>query len=253
MPTELPPGDVTEFDDSWYPKLPAKSAKALRGALRPLLKDQAESAVREFLETVDTVLAHFCQFERRKSRRPTSQTKLELKRMRQRIASLSAAIRRMSKEAVDEIDVAVWPGIGIPSDVAQTISRVGIELLDCDGGPVSHRGERASTYIRAPALIALHQMRLAIDSSLKIRRGSKNGAPRKLAWHHLSYGVARALVQHFDIKPSSTSGGRFERILSECLRVGLDVIGSKKVVAGDLRTYTRDAVRILNRTKPRQK
>jgi hypothetical protein len=243
------------------PRLPKAAAATLRARLRDLLRNVPEPIFEAFYIELDEYVAHFCQWERRATGRRPSKIKRELRQLARRIDSLSAALRRLSDAARDEVDSLIWPGFEMPEnflDAERPFIPRNPYIQATQKKPARPKSRKAapqSTYYVDPVVITLARLREAINDTLS--QNSRGGAPLRLPWHHLAWEVARAIGQHLNTKLSTKSGGLFEEILRGCLDVGLKSIRSKTLVPDDLRSYTRSALKRLKHSaadiKPSQK
>jgi hypothetical protein len=238
-------------------KLPGPHSAALRAELCSELCVKPDAAIEPFLTSVEDFVAHFCDFERRETRQPFGVTRRELQRFRNRIETFSAAIRRLSDEALQEFDFGCWPDGGMKEPL-ESHARTVATLAEAAKLPAPSDGTPWSSYYRAHALLALDHLGEAIDLSLATAKRlpePKGGSPRHLAWYHLAWQLGGAIEDYLGEQLSATSGGVFERLLGTCLNVGLEAIGSKRKVPEDLRPYTQDAVQMHKRLriKPQSK
>jgi hypothetical protein len=100
-------------------------------------------------------------------------------------------------------------------------------------------------------LAVLERLAQAIDSTLN--RKERGGRRVKLHRYVLAWEVHDAMRQHLTVQPTSTTGGKFEKLLEACMLAGLTTIGATKQLPRDFRTHMRWAIRVRRHaagTKP---
>jgi hypothetical protein len=240
------------------PRLPRSSAARLRKDIRSALRGEPAAAIEALIDALDVIVARFCEFEHRETRRRPGKIQAELRKLARQIDKLQTSLGRLSEAARNEIDFEVWPGLELPeSFLAAERPFIKRPLNDASPkpppSPPRPPAPKSTCYIN-PASGTLARLRAAIDT--RPSDENEGGAPLRRAWHDLAWRVARAVERHLCVRPSAASG-HFEPLLRACLEVGLASIRSKRGVPNDLRTYTLSAIDSLKRCrssiKPRRK
>jgi hypothetical protein len=237
-----------EFDEPPHPKLPEPFSKELRAALGAELRGRPKARVDQFLIRADELVAGFCDFEDSELRRGATRIKRELRQLARHVATMRAALNRLSPEAHDSFDLLVWPGFEFPPDwdaIDRPLQKRPIlESMASTAAPTTPRPPAAeSSYYIYPAQVVLDQLARGINEALTTR--NRGGARYRIGWYGLAYDVAVAMKRDLGEVPTPRTNGTFECLFEACLTVGLKKISNKRRVPSDLRPYVRAAIRSL--------
>jgi hypothetical protein len=251
--------DVDGWPVACPERLPRFAIAELRKSVAGIFPSETAAARQRLVVQLRYAVFNFCYDEARaRELPPTARHKHELKALLKPIDAAIDRLMRLSPGARAAIfDFEIEPGFELPLHFLKAARPFkdwsGDKMWFLSGRvgprppvrPLTRPPAPKCWFLVDPARLMNMRLRARIALILELDSPRRaGGRPLKLPWHNLASHVAVAMRGSLRYQPTARRSGKFERLLAQCLRIGLDSIGAtEEPIPSDLRPYTRRALR----------
>lgn len=228
------------------------AAKALAQTVRNLLPRTHGDSVDQLLIALHGAICTFCDFEQNPHKRRLPAIKKQLEELARAVRRLQHVLRGLSDMTLIEAGWYVDPEV---ERLERKSARGDSSCVDDDTSQTeSSLTPTPPQNAYCETLTVLERLTQKIDSTLKWKE--RGGRPVRIQQYVLAWEVHDAMRQHLNIQPTTTAGGKFEKLLEACMRAGLTTIGTENRLPRNFRPYAHWAIHIRRQaagTKPTPK